>query len=99
MAHDFGIKNTKKKDFSFFFGYADGLMYRAFGEEKHDAFVSGDNGTEIKTKEETEKALDRAISEFNGMDYPDPDRMDEIKQFRKDMANDDPNDTYLIWYS
>ena len=53
MAHDFGIRNTKKKEFYFFFGYADGLMYRAFGEEKHDAFVSGDNGTELKTTAET----------------------------------------------
>lgn len=99
MAHDFGIRNTKKKEFYFFFGYADGLMYRAFGEEKHDAFVSGDNGTEIKTKAETERALDMAISEFNSMDYPDPDRMDEIKQFRKEMEEDEPTDTYEVWYS
>ena len=36
MAHDFGIRNTKKEKYSYFFGYAGGLMYRAFGEIKHD---------------------------------------------------------------
>lgn len=36
MAHDFGIRNTKKKGFAYFFGYANGLMYKAFGDQKHD---------------------------------------------------------------
>ena len=99
MAHDFGIRNTKKKGFSYFFGYAEGLMYRAFGEEKHNRGISGDNGTEIKTKAETERALDRAIIEFDGMCYPDPTRLDDIKAFRREMANDGPTDTYEIWYS
>ena len=99
MAHNFAIKNTKKDGYTFFFGYANGLMYRAFGEQKHDAVFSGDNGEEIKTKKETEEALDNAIKWFDMKDYPDPTRMDEIKQFRKDMDNDAPDSTYLISYS
>lgn len=99
MAHDFGIRNKKKKEFTYFFGYANGLMYRAFNEQKHDAIFSGDNGIETKTKEETEKALDKAIREFDNMNYPDPNRLDDIKKFRQDMAGDDPNDMYEIWYS
>ncbi len=98
MAHDFGIRNTKRKDFSWFFGYANGLMYGAFGEHKHDAGVSGDNGREIKSKAETEKALDIAIRIFDAMHYPDPHRLDEIKAFRLEMANDASGDTYKIWY-
>lgn len=99
MAHDFGIRNTKKKDFSYFFGYADGLMYHAFHEEKHNTGFSGDNGTETKTKQETEKALDWAIQTFDKMNYPDPTRLDDIKKFRKEMVNDADTDTYQIWYS
>ena len=99
MSHDFGIRNTKSKEYSYFFGYAGGLMYRAFGEEKHDNLFSGDNGKEIKTKAETEKALDRAIEEFDKMGYPDPTRLDSIKIFREDMAHDEPTDTYEIWFS
>lgn len=99
MAHDFGIRNKGKKNWAWFFGYADGLMYRAFHEEKHNAFVSGDNGMEIKSKKETEEALDWAIDTFNNMRYPDPTRLDEIKDFRKQMVSDDNNDTYQIWFS
>lgn len=99
MAHDFGIRNTKKKEFTYFFGYAGGLMYHAFGEEKHDNFFSGDNGTETKTKAETERALDWAIKKFDCMGYPDPTRLDDIKRFRQEMVNDDPSDLYEIWYS
>lgn len=99
MAHDFGIRNTKKKEYAYFFGYANGLMYRAFGDHKHNMVISGDNRTETKSKSETEKALDWAIKEFDAMGYPDPTRMDDIKRFRQEMASDDPTDTYEVWYS
>lgn len=98
MAHDFGIKNTKKEDFAFFFGYANGLMYHAFSEEKHDRIISGDDCVEIKTKAETEKALDLAIEQFDAMGYPDPQRLDAIKKFRQDMSGDAPTDTYDVWF-
>lgn len=100
MAHDFGIiKNGKDKGWAFFFGYAGGLMYRVFGEEKHNAILSGDNGKEVKSKAETEKALDMAIEKFDRMNYPDRSAMDDIKQFREKMKNDSPKDEYIIWYS
>ena len=98
MAHDFGINNKRKKNYTFFFGYADGLMYRAFNEQKHDAIFSGDGGKEEKTKAETEKALDFAIKEFDRMGYPDPSRMDDIKQFRKEMLSDPEGDTYEVFF-
>ena len=98
MAHDFGIRNIKQKEYTYFFGFANGLMYRAFGEQKHYAFVSGDNGRETKSKEETEKALDWAIQAFDTMGYPDPHRLDDIKKFRQEMKNDEPADTYEVWF-
>ena len=99
MAHDFGIRNTKKKEFTYFFGYANGLMYKAFGDQKHDMGMSGDNKTELKTREETIRALDGAIEKFDKMGYPDVTRMDDIKEFRRSMENDPLTDTYEVWYS
>ena len=98
MSHDFGIRNTKKKDFAWFFGFANGLMYHAFDEIKHYAGVSGDGRSEIKSYAETEKALDWAISEFDSMGYPDPNRLDQIKEFRQNMAADAPSDFYEVWF-
>lgn len=100
MAHDFGIRNkTKQGKWSFFFGYAEGIMYEVFNEWEHNRGVSGDNTTLEKSKEVTEKALDRAISEFDRMGYPDPTRMDDIKEFRKTMDENGEDDVYEIWYS
>lgn len=98
MAHDFAIRNKKNKDWKYFFGFAQGLMYHAFHEEKHFAMVSGDGGAEDKNKQETEKALDWAIQTFDRMGYPDPTRLDEIKQFRKDMVKDPATDTYQVYF-
>lgn len=100
MAHDFGIKNkTKNGEFAYFFGYLNGFLYKAFGDQKHDRVISGDNGTEIKTRAEVVRALDIAIDVFNASNYPDPDRMNELKEFRKRMEDDDENDVYIVWYS
>lgn len=99
MAHDFGIRNKKNDKWSFFFGYANGIMYDAFGEQKHNFGISGDGGRETKTKQDVMFALDDAIAEFDRMNYPDPTRLDEIKKFRKDMKSDEDTDTYEIWYS
>ena len=100
MAHDFGIRNkTKQSKWSFFFGYAQGLMYKVFNAWEHCGFLSGDNEVLEKSKEVTVKSLDRAIKEFDQMNYPDPLRMDDIKEFRKAMDKDGENDVYEIWYS
>ena len=100
MAHDFFIKNSKKsKKGVFFHGFANGLMYRAFQEQKHNAGSSGDSGIEYKTKDETMKALNWAISVFDKMQYADANGMDKIKKFFAAMANDPSTDTYLIWFS
>lgn len=99
MAHDFGIRNMKQREFAYFFGYANGVMYKAFGDQKHDMGVSGDNKTEVKTREETIKALDWAIDQFDKMGYPDDTRMDEIKKFRQSIEKDPATDMYEVWYS
>ncbi len=99
MAHAFFIKNKKSKKGVFFHGFANGLMYRAFNEQKHNAGGSGDGGIEYKTKAETLTALSWAINVFDKMRYPDAQGMDKIKKFFAGMANDPSTDTYIIWYS
>ena len=53
----------------------------------------------VKSYEETIRALDSAIKQFDNMGYPDPTRMDELKKFRRSMDNDSATDTYEVWYS
>ena len=98
MAHQTVVKNTRTKEEAWFIGLAEGIIYNAFGEMKHHAGVSGDGGYEIKSKTETERALDKAIQDFKKMNYPDPNRMDEIIEFRNKMKNDKPTDEYIIWF-
>ncbi len=98
MAHDFGIMNKRTRRTEWFFGYANALMYRAFGEEQHNAGCSGDGAEVIKTFQETKEALDKAIAEFDQMGYPDPTRLDEIKAFRKAMNEDEPTDLYVVGF-
>lgn len=99
MAHDFGIRNTKNEEWAFFFGYANGLMYEAFDEQRHNAGFSGDGGKETRSWRLTERALSYAIGKFDRMGYPDPNRMDDIKEFYKKVRDDPHSDTYEIWYS
>lgn len=90
MAHDFSItyENEKKgeeaRKEAFFFGFCDGVMYKVFGMERHYAGVSGDGLAEEVPLEFAKERLDWAIEYFDDWsDYPDPNRMNEIKEFRK----------------
>lgn len=99
MAHEFAIRNKKNDKWSFVFGYVNGIMYDAFGEEIHNRGMSGDGNLITKTKEEVTKALDHAIYVFDRMNFPDPTRMDDILKFRMNMESDEDTDTYEICYS
>lgn len=68
-------------------------------EIRNTIWGAGDNKTELKTHEETIKALDCAIEKFDKMGFPDDTRMDDIKEFRRSMENDPLTDTYEVWYS
>ena len=78
MAHDFGICVGKvwddSKPHAYFFGYANGLMYRAF-----DCRAFG-HGIAIDAAA-ARLGLSWAIMVFDGMNYPDSTRMDCIKEF------------------
>ncbi len=83
-----------------FFGYAEGIMYRAFGMEEHCMGWSGDN-VDIEIDRNTAiKGISKAIELFNQINYPDPKRMDEIKAFYQRMLNEFKDyQEYIICYS
>ena len=102
MAHDFCItridESGERRESAYFFGYAEGLMYRAFNATSHDAFLSGDNGKEVYDYETTRSALEKAISTFDRMDYPDPHRLDDIKQFFHSIDGEGAS-RFEVWFS
>lgn len=90
MAHDFSItyENEKKGEeanrTAWFSGFCNGILYEVFEMQHHYAGVSGDGQEEETTLEDARRSLDLAIDYFdNWSNYPDPTRMDEIKEFRK----------------
>lgn len=92
MAHDFYISLKKVKndetDIAYFFGFASGIMYEAFQKHEHNAIFSGDCKKLVITREEAIKGLATAINLFDKLDYPDPTRMDDIKDFYSKIFNE-----------
>ena len=96
MAHDFYIhRKDNKENMGTFFGYCNGVMYHAFNHLECDMGISGDGSTHIITKIEAIKGLATAVYIFNRSNYPDPTRMDDLKQFLIELLceNDEPDDT------
>lgn len=98
MAHDFYIMNIRTRKMASFFGYADGVMYKAFDAQEHDRGCSGDGWQGRVDKGKTKAALAFATTYFDNMNYLDPKRMDDIKKFAKDMEQDEDNDIYAICF-
>lgn len=99
MAHDFSIRvksSTERDKVAYFFGYANGVMYKAFGHPECNMMFSG-SGVEIDIDRKTAvKSLKAAISLFSQMDYPDPKRMDDLKAFLKRIEDGEINEE---WFS
>ena len=92
MAHDFSIRvkgSTEREKVAYFFGYANGMMYEAFGHPECNMMLSG-SGEEIDIDRKTaEKGLKAAISMLSQIDYPDTKRIDDLKAFLKRIENGD----------
>jgi hypothetical protein len=83
MAHDFKIKCIKGGPVfeAFFFGYADGIIYKSFNDEKYDKGVSGSGETSTHTWEEVSYSLRKIINSIECLTYPDQTRFDELKLY------------------
>lgn len=82
-------------DQAFFFGYADGIFYRAFNYEACDNGYSGNGSVFLVPYDLAVKALKTAIDEFYKLNYPDPTRIDDIKNFYERMKKDYKNVKYF----
>lgn len=81
MAHDFMIQAGSER--TYFFGYAEGFLYRAFNATEHNAGVSGDGTSITISEEEMRSGLDRAEREWSKLGYPDQTRFDDILEFKR----------------
>lgn len=85
---------------AYFFGYAEGIMYRAFGMEEHCMGWSGDNAKIEIDRTTAIKGISKAIQLFNQINYPDPKRADDLKVFYQRMMNEFKDyQEYIICYS
>ena len=99
MAHEFFIKSEKGNNTACFFGYCNGVMYRAFNHPEANAGVSGDGSQHKLSKTEAMSSLQKAIAYFDISEYPDPTRIDDIRDFCYASFIFDPEDeTYLIFF-
>ena len=82
MSHEFLIqKNNDENKQGYFHGYADGIFYSAFNCQRFNNGVSGSNEQKKFTKEETRLALEKVLNSNEIKNYPDPDRINNVKDF------------------
>lgn len=87
------------KDEVFFYGYAGGIFYKAFHCENHDMCLSGDEEIIMISYKRALAGLKTAIELFNQINYPDPSRIDEIKEFYERMETDYKDQWFEICFS
>lgn len=79
----------------FFFGYADGIFYKAFRCEECNNAMSGNGSIYLISHDTAEKKLKKAINEFYKLNYPNPTRINDIKEFYDRMKHDYKNVEYF----
>lgn len=80
MAHDFMVRAGEQR--AYFFGYAEGFMYRAFGMCEHENSVSGDGQTVEISEDAMRLGLEAAQRYWDSISYPDPTRFDDVLHFK-----------------
>jgi len=86
MSHDFYIERKKDKKKAVFNGYAEGVFYKHFHCEKYNAIWSGSNDGKDVSKKGTENALRKILDSEEIKNYPDPDRINEIREFYENVV-------------
>lgn len=88
------VGETKEKykdipeDQVFFFGFANGIFYQAFNHEECMECLSGNGSCFTISYREAFECLGKAISLFEKLNFPDTDRINDIKGFFKRMKTD-----------
>ena len=98
----YNVTITEKEEYKgipddqvFFFGYADGIFYKAFRCEEFNNLLSGDGSISLIPYDTAVNALKTAIDEFYKLNYPDSTRINDIKEFYERMKNDYKNVKYF----
>ncbi|TMW16521.1 hypothetical protein E4R24_21240 [Escherichia coli] len=100
MSHDFSIERKKDKKVAFFFGYANAVFYKNFHCENFNNGCSGSNEGKTISKLLAEKALKKIIESDEIKSYPDPNRINGIKNFYNDVVlRSNDTDTFFIHFS
>lgn len=99
MAHQFLIERKKDKKEAWFLGFAEGVFYKQFHCEEFNGMISGRNQGKTIPKKTAESALKRIIESEEIKNYPDPERINEIKDFYFNVVlNSNDTDTFYIHY-
>ena len=81
MSHDFMIERSKDKKTAFFFGFDDDVFYKYLHCENFNNHFTGNNEGKIISKKGAENALSKILNSEEIKKYPDPDRIEDIKNF------------------
>ena len=100
MSHDFSIERKKDKKVAFFFGYADAVLYKSFHCEEYNNHFSGSNEGKTISKKGAENALNKIINSEEIKNYPDPERINDIKDFYNNVVlKSKEEDEFYIHFS
>ncbi|HBQ0466973.1 TPA: hypothetical protein L7I91_005657 [Klebsiella aerogenes] len=100
MSHDFSIERKKDEKTAYFFGFADGVFYKYFHCENFNNHFSGSNEGKTISKKGAENALNRIINSEEIKNYPDPNRINDIKDFYNNVVlRSNEEDKFYIHFS
>jgi hypothetical protein len=99
MAHDFriSIKGSNERE-AWFYGYGKGFLYKAFDAWDRNAIVSGNGTTKTLNIKQAKAKLKKAIEAFDSLNYPDPNRADELKEFYCNVLLDAQENERVVLY-
>lgn len=103
MAHDFVIglldDEEQPKAQAAFFGYAAGIFYEAFAASDFNAGVSGIGKGKVITHAEAKDGLLRVVNSSAIANYPDPNRIDDVRNFYEEhVKNADSSEKFIVWF-
>lgn len=100
MAHDVSFYDYEsRKPICYFFGYAEGIMYRAFDATQCDAGLSGNGTGVVRNKKDILKGIDRIKRSGIPDSYLDPTRFDDVLKKIPKHLEENPDTKIVIIYS
>ena len=100
MAHDVEFHDTKtRKHICYFFGYAFGIMYKAFDATHCNNGFSGSNETVVRSAAQIREGVQRIYESGVIANYLDPKRITTACDALLTYIDAHPDARITIWYS